>query len=282
MELIEKIAAMQKAAEEWRRLGKRIGVVPTMGFLHRGHASLIEQARRSCDVVVTTIFVNPTQFAPNEDFDRYPRNPDRDREIALQAGCDVIFSPARLEMYPPGYDTYVQVPGVSSILEGKFRPTHFLGVTTVVAKLFQCVRPHTAFFGQKDAQQAFLIRRMVIDLNFGVEVVVMPIVREPDGLALSSRNVYLEGQSRKDATVLIKALRFAESTIGVGERDIELVQRKMAEMILSVPGAKIDYIAFVRPDTFEEISMLAPPRVLSLVAARIGPTRLIDNVEIEI
>ncbi len=210
MKIIVSTLEMQEFSERARRREKTIGLVPTMGYLHKGHLSLIGKARRSCDVVITSIFVNPTQFAPNEDFARYPRNIEQDTQLCESAGTTVLFVPQEHEMYPEGYATYVTVERLSSILEGKFRPTHFRGVTTVVAKLLSLTKPHKAFFGQKDAQQCVVIRKMVKDLNLGVEVVTAPIVREKDGLAMSSRNIYLSAEERSEALILNGSLRRAQ------------------------------------------------------------------------
>ena len=213
IQIVKTIREMQDVAERFRCEGKNIAVVPTMGYLHRGHASLIELARSRADVVITTIFVNPTQFAPNEDFNRYPRDFDHDKKIAADAGADIIFYPEIAEMYPQEFDSKVEVEGASKILEGAFRPTHFQGVTTVVAKLFHITKPHIAIFGQKDAQQAFIIQKMVKDLNFDIDIIIAPIVREEDGLALSSRNVYLNETERKNALVLYRSLQHAAQRI---------------------------------------------------------------------
>ena len=277
MQIIRSVAEMQATAERNRSSGKRIGVVPTMGFLHQGHVSLIAEAKKNSDVVVTTIFVNPTQFGPGEDFQRYPRDFGRDEKLAREAGSDLLFYPDTNEMYPPGYLTYVESDRVSKILEGKFRPTHFRGVTTVVAKLLNIVKPHVALFGQKDAQQAFLIRQMVKDLNFDVTITIAPIVREQDGLAMSSRNVYLSASERPNATVLFRSLKLAEQLIKQRVRASSQIKKEMEQLVLSGKPSEIDYIAFVRPDDFSETDVVAPPSVLIALAVRFGPTRLIDN-----
>jgi pantoate--beta-alanine ligase len=225
-----------------------------------------------------TIFVNPLQFAPGEDFERYPRDFERDRRLAEEAGAEVIFAPSAEEMYPEGFKTFVEVDQLSRILEGEFRPTHFRGVTTVVSKLFNCTKPHVAVFGQKDAQQAAIIKQMVRDLNFDIEILVGPIVREPDGLAMSSRNVYLSEIERVEARVLSEALHFARVRILNGERNVIALQSAMQSMIIQKPSAKIDYIAFVYPETFAPVEKLqSGDRVLIALAVRIGTTRLIDN-----
>jgi pantoate--beta-alanine ligase len=283
MRIISKVKEMQKVADELRKEGKIIGVVPTMGYLHEGHLSLIRLAKEKSDVVITTIFVNPLQFAPNEDYDRYPRDFERDVKLAQSAGCDIIFHPSVEEMYPQNFLTYVEVDKLTKVLEGEFRPTHFRGVTTVVAKLFNITKPHIAVFGQKDAQQALIIKQMVRDLNFDIEIIVAPIIREPDGLAMSSRNVYLSDSERKDATVLYESLKLAEKLIENGERNSKNIILKMEELIKSKPTAKIDYIAIVEPETLEKVETLSEgKKYLIALAVRIGSTRLIDNTIVKI
>jgi len=278
MRTISSIREMQRVAEKLRLKGKRIAVVPTMGYLHDGHLSLIKLAREKSDIVIVTVFVNPTQFAPSEDFERYPRDPQRDRRLAQAAGCDILFTPRASEMYPKDYLTYVQVEKLSNILEGKFRPTHFRGVTTVVAKLFNITRPHRAVFGQKDAQQAIIIKQMVRDLNFDIEILVAPTVREADGLAMSSRNVYLNAEERKDALLLRKALELAESMIRNGEQDARKVRRRMGQMITSSGNIVLDYVAIVDANSLNDLPRLQQGRkTLVALAARVGKTRLIDN-----
>jgi pantoate--beta-alanine ligase len=282
MEVIRTIGDMQAWSEQTRMSGKRIGVVPTMGYLHAGHTSLMERARRQSDAVITTVFVNPTQFGPGEDYERYPRDFEHDRALAVRAGTDVLFVPDVREMYPEGYATYVEVEQVSRMLEGKFRPTHFRGVTTVVLKLLHITKPHLAVFGQKDAQQAFIVRKMVRELNLDVAIDVAPIVREPDGLAMSSRNVYLSPSERARATVLFRSLQLAEQRIQAGERSVESVRTAMLNLIASGNPTQVDYVAFVRPETFQEIQEIEPPAVLALLAVRFGSTRLIDNMLINV
>ncbi|MBC7185716.1 MAG: pantoate--beta-alanine ligase [Calditrichaeota bacterium] len=281
MQLVEKVRDMQLQAERWRQEGKLIGLVPTMGYLHEGHLSLIRIARERADVVVTSIFVNPTQFAPHEDYQRYPRDLPRDMALAEQAGCDVIFHPSVEEMYPAGYLTYVEVEKITGVLCGRSRPTHFRGVTTVVAKLFNIVKPHVAVFGQKDAQQALVVRRMAQDLNFDLEIVVAPIVREPDGLAMSSRNSYLSPEERRQAVVLSKALQRASELVAAGERSAARLIEEMEAVIRTAPSAKIDYVAVVDANTLEEVKELRG-QVLIALAVWIGSTRLIDNVVVEV
>jgi pantoate--beta-alanine ligase len=282
MKVIASLPDMQSEADRLRREGSRIAVVPTMGSLHRGHTSLIERARRLADVVVTTIFVNQAQFGPSEDYARYPRDFAHDRTLAEQAGTDIVFAPEAADMYPPGYQTFVTVEGVSGVLEGRFRPTHFRGVTTVVTKLFLAVKPHVAVFGQKDAQQAFIIRQMVRDLNIDTEIVVEPIIRDEDGLALSSRNVYLSADERRNALVLPRSLKHAEERIRSGERSVERLRAELTKIISGGHPASVDYIAFLRPESFTETDTVAPPGVLIAVAACFGTTRLIDNILVTI
>lgn len=278
MKIVCTIKEIQKATEELRRKGKVISVVPTMGYLHKGHLSLIEYARSNSDVVITTIFVNPKQFGVNEDYKRYPRNFEHDKELAKNSGTDILFYPQEEEMYPKDFSTYVEVEGISNILEGEFRPNHFRGVTTVVTKLLNVTQPNKVIFGQKDAQQAFIIKRLIKDLNYNIDLIVKPIVREPDGLALSSRNVYLNTQRRKDALVLYKSLIHAEGRIKGGERSIGKIKDEMMTIINSGNPTKIDYISFVKPNDFSIIDRNIPDEVLILLAVRFNETRLIDNI----
>jgi pantoate--beta-alanine ligase len=276
--IIKTISEMQNVSEQLRFEGKKIALVPTMGYLHRGHATLIERARTLADVVVTSIFVNPTQFAPNEDFTRYPRDLVHDTKIAEAAGADIIFHPSASDMYPPASSTYVMVEDVSKLLEGEFRPTHFRGVTTVVAKFFNIVKPHIAIFGQKDAQQVFIIQKMVRELNINVQLMVVPIVREEDGLALSSRNAYLSEEERKRALVLSQSLSKAKEHILAGERNLAQLRSEIQTTIQSGQPTGIDYIAFINPETFQPTEVLLPQGVLIALAVRFGTTRLIDNI----
>lgn len=279
MKTINSIAEMQRLADELRSGGKRIGLVPTMGYLHEGHMSLVDEAKKRSDVVVMSIYVNPTQFAQGEDLSTYPRDLARDESMAEARGVDVVFAPSDKEMYPEEHLAFVEVEKAARILEGEFRPTHFRGVATVVAKLFNIVKPHTAVFGQKDAQQAFIINKMVKDMNFDVRIAIAPIVREPDGLALSSRNVYLSETERGEATVLYRSLKLAESMAGRGEKDPARIRSEMLKLITTESESKIDYISFVNPDTFETIEETGSlSRVLALLAVRFGKTRLIDNM----
>jgi len=253
-----------------------VGLVPTMGFLHEGHLSLIRRAREECDHVVVSIFVNPTQFGKNEDLSKYPRDIDRDLKLIEPPGTDLVWMPTAEIMYPQRYQTWVEVEAITSPLEGAIRPGHFKGVTTIVAKLFNGVQPHKAYFGQKDAQQAAVIRQMVRDLNFPLEVVVCPIVREPDGLAMSSRNVYVDSEQRKAATVLFRSLSAAKEAYENGERDAEKIRSTMKEVLGSEPLANVQYVSCADYDTLEELTEIKGRALLSM-AVFIGKTRLIDN-----
>ena len=258
----------------------RVGLVPTMGYLHEGHLSLVRRAREECDHIILSIFVNPTQFGPKEDLSKYPRDLDRDLSLLEPLGVDLVWMPTAEMMYPPGYQTWVEVDGITQPLEGSVRPGHFRGVTTVVAKLFNAVQPHRAYFGQKDAQQAAVIRQMTRDLNFPLEIVVCPIVREPDGLAMSSRNIYLDPQQRKVATVLSRSLRAAEEAYQNGERDAEKIRGKMKEVLAGEPLATVQYVSCADYNTLEELETVTGKALLSM-AVFMGKTRLIDNVVLE-
>ena len=282
VQVVKTIREMQDIAERFRCNGKIIAVVPTMGFLHRGHTRLIELARSRADIVITTIFVNPTQFAPNEDFNRYPRDFDRDKILAADAGTDIIFFPDAAEMYPQKFNTKVEVERASKTLEGAFRPAHFQGVTTVVTKLFHITKPHIAIFGQKDAQQAFIVQKMVNDLNYDIDILIAPIVREDDGLALSSRNIYLSETERKNALSLYRSLRHAANRIHAGVKNVADLHVEMEDIIKNGNPTQIDYIAFINPEIFEEVEIIAPPEVLVALAVRFGGTRLIDNILIQL
>jgi pantoate--beta-alanine ligase len=278
MEIVSRPERMTVLSREARARGERIGLVPTMGALHEGHLSLLRRARESSHLVVLSVFVNPVQFAPGEDFQRYPRDLPRDADLARSAGVDLLYAPDGSEVYPPGYRTYVRVEGLESVLEGARRPGHFRGVATVVAKLLHRVAPHVAFFGQKDAQQAVLIRRMVRDLEMDVEIEVCPTVREADGLALSSRNAYLSERERAAATAIPRALRAAEAAIREAEeRDPERVLERIRETVGSEPLASLEYAAVVDPETLDPVEEIRGT-VLIPVAARVGTTRLIDNI----
>jgi pantoate--beta-alanine ligase len=281
--VIADIAPLRHAVAEARRRGQKIGLVPTMGALHAGHLSLIEAARAQTGYVVVSIFVNPTQFGPNEDLKRYPRPLEHDLELCHEAGVDVVFHPQPAIVYPPDYRTFVEVTGLQDVLCGASRPGHFRGVATVVLKLLNLVQPDCVYFGQKDAQQVRIIAQMVRDLNVPVQVCVCPIVREADGLALSSRNEYLEAEERRGAVVLHQSLLAARRRIEAGERDAAAVQQAMAEQIASAAGAKLDYAAVVDAGTLQLLDRIAPDRpVLLAVAVRFGGTRLIDNLLIPV
>jgi pantoate--beta-alanine ligase len=274
-------AALRDALSAPRRDGHSIGLVPTMGFLHEGHLSLLRAARADCDLVVMSLFVNPAQFRPGEDFDRYPRDEARDLRLAAEAGTDVVYAPAAADVYPPGFATWVEVSGLTEVLEGdplRRGPEHFRGVTTVVAKLFNAVRPDVAYFGQKDAQQAAVLRRMTEDLDFGVRIEVLPTVREPDGLALSSRNAYLSAAERKRARALSRALALAAERACSRPltEALEAARRELAEA-----GVEPEYLEARDPDTLAPMQELNGGPVLVAVAAKVGDARLIDNVLIE-
>jgi len=258
-----------------------IGLVPTMGYLHEGHLSLVRTARLECASVVVSIFINPTQFGPREDLAAYPRDLPRDLSLLESAGADLVWSPTPEIMYPPGYQSWVTVEEVTLPLEGGMRPGHFRGVTTIVAKLFNAVQPDKAYFGQKDAQQARVIQQMVRDLDIPVQVVVCPIVREPDGLAMSSRNAYLNPAERQSATVLSRALAAARSAWEAGERDADRLRQVMSATINAEPLARLQYVSCADPQTLQEIEGAIPGRALLSMAVFIGKTRLIDNLVME-
>ncbi len=253
-----------------------VGLVPTMGYLHEGHLSLTRRAKAECKAVVVSIFVNPTQFAPTDDLSKYPRDLERDLHLLESVGVDLVWTPTPEVMYPPGFQTWIEVEEMTRPLEGSMRPGHFRGVTTVVSKLFNAVQPTKAYFGQKDAQQAVVIRQMTHDLNFSIEIVVCPIVREADGLAMSSRNVYLDPEQRKAATILFRALSAAEDEFETGERDAEKLRRKMKEVIDREPLAQMQYVSCADYDTLEELETVKGKTLLSM-AVFLGKTRLIDN-----
>lgn len=254
-----------------------LGLVPTMGFLHEGHLSLVEAARADCNVVVVSIFVNPTQFGPGEDYQTYPRDLQSDLNLLEQAGVDLVFVPAVELIYPLGFQTYVQVEQVTLVNEGAIRPVHFRGVATIVAKLFNLVRPDYAYFGQKDAQQVAVIRRMVFDMHFPLQVVVCPIAREADGLARSSRNVFLKGHDRQASVALYQALQAAAETYEAGERDPNRLRATARRILDSVPGIQVDYVSLVDARTFVELEQISEQPLLLSVAARVGSPRLLDN-----
>jgi len=276
MQTITSIAEMQQRMLEARSAGQTVAFVPTMGFLHQGHLSLLEEGRQRGDLLVLSIFVNPTQFGQGEDFEDYPRDLRRDSELAQGAGVDIIFAPTAGEMYPKGYACYVDVEEITEVLCGASRPGHFRGVTTVVCKLFNIVQPHLALFGNKDFQQLAVIRRMVLDLDLPVEIVGMPIFREADGLAMSSRNVYLSRDQRRQALVLSKSLAKARRLVAEGDRDAEQIIALLAKMIAEEPDAHIDYIQICHQHSLQQQSLIDTDSVL-LLAVRVGNTRLIDN-----
>jgi len=276
---INSIREMQVTADALRAAGKRIGVVPTMGYLHEGHGSLIEAARRENDVVIVTIFVNPLQFAAHEDLSTYPRNFTRDVEIIDAKGGAIVFAPVVEEMYPTGFETKISIGGSTQKFEGAFRPTHFDGVATVVAKLFMATKPHSAYFGQKDYQQVAVIRQLIRDLNIDIELCVENTVREPDGLAKSSRNVYLSADDRAQAVILSKALLEAMRAAREGERSRNTFGKIMKNILETVPGIRVDYAAAALADTLDEPDIFASgDEIVFLIAARLGSTRLIDNM----
>ena len=277
--VVTEIAPLRETVAAARRQGWTIGLVPTMGALHAGHRSLIDAARAETGYVVVSLFVNPTQFGPKEDFSRYPRPLERDLELCGEAGVDLVFHPEPAVLYPPGYRTFVEVTGLQDVLCGAARPGHFRGVATVVLKLFNLVQPDRAYFGQKDAQQVRILQRMVRDLNVPVQVRVCDIVREADGLARSSRNAYLDPQQRRQATVLHRALTEARRRIEAGERDAVVLRQAMADCIASAPGALLDYAAVVDADSLETPVQLVPGHpILLALAVKFGGTRLIDNL----
>lgn len=281
MEIIKDIKEIRDFVHRERQAGRRIGLVPTMGYLHKGHLSLVQIALESVETVVMSIFVNPLQFGVGEDYEEYPRDLTRDAELAASAGVAAIFAPTVAEMYPKGYASYVDVEQLTDGLCGASRPGHFRGVTTVVNKLFNIVQPDVAVFGQKDAQQAAVIQRMVRDLNMPPEIVVAPIVRESDGLALSSRNVYLNDEQRRAGLVLSKSLGMARERIAGGERDAVKLRQAMVDLIKSEPLANIDYVEIVNGESLKPLEELAG-RILIALAVRFGSTRLIDNAVVEV
>jgi pantoate--beta-alanine ligase len=280
METIHTIGWMQQIARNARVKERVLGLVPTMGALHEGHLSLVREALRRCSPVVVSLFVNPKQFGPSEDFKKYPRTLEADRAALEQLGVDYLFAPSADEMYPKDFRTAVTVEGLGDRLEGRSRPGHFRGVTTVVLKLFEIVQPCFAFFGRKDAQQVRIIRQMTSDLNLGAEVVICPIVREPDGLALSSRNAYLKDGERQSATALYRSLGAARHAIQSGERDPVRILAALRRVVDAEPGVALDYAEIVDAETFEPSMTLRRPCYI-VIAARVGGTRLIDNALIE-
>lgn len=276
MQIFETIETMRKAFRAVRAAGKRVGFVPTMGALHEGHLSLVRAAKAQCDVVAASIFVNPTQFGPNEDFSRYPRTFERDCQLFTKEGLELLFAPTVEEMYPAGAITYVTVEAMSERLCGKSRPGHFRGVTTVVSKLFNIVEPDVAFFGQKDAAQVAIIRRMVRDLHIPVEIAVCPIVREPDGLAMSSRNTYLDPQQRRAALVLHRALQEVQRRFKSGQTTASNLIEYGRTVLAQEPSVRLDYLEIVNPENLEALETIEGPALVA-VAAYLAKTRLIDN-----
>ncbi len=281
MNVVTSVAGMKARARQWKKEGKTIGFVPTMGYLHEGHLSLVRESKKRADVTVVSIFVNPAQFGPNEDFKKYPRDLGKDSAFLEKGGVDCLFYPAAAEIYPSGYRTYVEVRGLQDRLCGKSRPGHFQGVATVVLKLFEIVGPDLAFFGAKDAQQVLIIGKMAADLDLDTEVVICPIVREPDGLALSSRNAYLSSEERKAALVLSISLRWAERAVAAGERDAAKVIAGIRAAIEAEPLARVDYVEAVDPVNLEPVAEVRGD-VLIALAVFIGSTRLIDNIRLHV
>jgi len=277
MRVVRSIKQMLGISKEARTQGKSIGFVPTMGALHAGHLSLIRKARKENDFVAVSIFVNPAQFGPKEDFKKYPRNLKLDAKLCKKEGVDIIFYPSAKEIYPEGYKTYVKVEDLSKVLCGSARPGHFRGVATVVTKLFNLVHPDIAYFGQKDAQQAIIIKKMVSDLNMPVKIKVMPTVREKDGLAMSSRNMYLNPRERKDAVVLSQALNLSGDLIKSGIRDSRKIVNRMSQLIKTKKTAKVDYISIVDLESLKPLKKITGNCLIAL-AVWIGKTRLIDNI----
>jgi len=280
MEIAKTIESVRSLVKAARSRGKKIGFVPTMGALHIGHISLIEAAVKTCDFVVVSIFVNPTQFGPGEDLEKYPRPIDADLEICRKGGVNVVFAPTAEQMYPAENLTWVDVEKLTEPLCGQSRPWHFRGVTTVCAKLFNIVAPDIAFFGQKDAQQAIVIKRMAADLNMPLEIVICPTIRQPDGLAVSSRNQYLTRQQKKDATNIYKSLQRCRGMIDAGFTDAREIITEMHKILQQASSIKIEYVSIVDAETLENIDQIAG-KVLAAVAVRIGPARLIDNILID-
>jgi pantoate--beta-alanine ligase len=275
--LLRNIFELKKIIRQVKKANQTIGFVPTMGFLHQGHISLIRAARAENDVVIVSIFVNPTQFAPNEDLNKYPRDLNRDIEISKEEGVDYIFHPSAEEMYPEGFETIVSVTKLKSHLCGISRPTHFDGVTAVLAKLFNIVEPDNVYFGQKDAQQALIVKKMITDLNFPIKMHILPIVREKDGLAMSSRNKYLSSEERESALSLYQSLQLAKRMIANGENDAEEIKAKIRDVITSVPFTRIDYVEVVDYENLQPVRKIQPNTLIAL-AVYVGKTRLIDNI----
>lgn len=274
--IVHDVVALRQEIAEARRDGKSIGLVPTMGALHPGHVSLVEESARRCGFTVVTVFVNPTQFGPNEDFTRYPRTLENDVRLVAAAGADLVFAPPTEVVYPPGHATFVEMQGVSEPLEGDCRPGHFRGVATVVLKLFNMVGPDLAFFGRKDFQQCLVIKQLVRDFDLPIEIRICPTVREADGLAMSSRNVYLSADERKHALTLSRALKKAEQAVAAGERDVWKIRDTLQTELAADPGVRVQYAVVADAETLREPATLDRPCV-ALIAAFVGKTRLIDN-----
>jgi len=274
MKVVETVEELRKLRQQ---LAEPVGFVPTMGYLHEGHLSLVRRAKAENPSVVVSIFVNPTQFGPSEDFEKYPRDTERDLAMLEEVGTDIVFMPPATEIYPPNFDSWVEVGTITERLEGASRSGHFRGVATVVAKLFNMVQPNKAYFGQKDAQQLIVIKKMVADFNMNLEVVAVPTVREPDGLAKSSRNTYLNPEQRQAATVLYRALTLAQELWSQGEKDAAKLRYQMVDLIQKEPLATIDYVSIADNETLEELDTVEPPALVSM-SVRIGKTRLIDNI----
>lgn len=281
MRTVTAIREMKALVATWREAGRTVGLVPTMGYLHEGHLSLVRGSKERCGATVVSIFVNPAQFGPGEDLQRYPRDLERDAAMLEKEGVDTLFVPAAEEIYPPGYRTTVEVHGLQDRLCGRTRPGHFRGVATVVLKLFNIVRPDVAFFGAKDAQQSVIVEKMTRDLDLDVEIAVCPIVREPDGLAMSSRNTYLSPDERRAATVLSRSLAEAERLVREGERNAARLAGRMNEIIAGEPLARLDYAEIVEAETLEPVVEVRGDTLL-LLAVYIGRTRLIDNLRVRI
>ncbi len=281
MKKSNKISDVKKFIKDSKGKKLSIGLVPTMGYLHEGHLSLVEASKKENDVTVLTIFVNPTQFAPNEDLSKYPRNMERDLKLCSEAGVDFVFAPEVSELYPESFSTYVNVEGITSELCGKSRPTHFRGVTTIMSKLFNILAPDRAYFGQKDAQQYFVIERMTADLNMDIRLEMCPIVREDDGLAISSRNIYLSPDERKQSLILSESLKLAEDLILSGQRNVDIVISEMRKNIEKMNLANIDYIEIVQTKTLQPAELINGS-ILVALAVKFGNTRLIDNIILEV
>ncbi len=278
MKVFRNVSDVREYVNKSKKEGKKVGFVPTMGYLHAGHLSLVKEALQNADIVGASVFVNPTQFAPGEDYEKYPRDFARDEALLKEAGTDFVFYPNTAEVYSKSFSTYVSVDGITGVLEGKTRPTHFRGVTTVVSILFNIVKPDVAVFGRKDAQQAAVINKMVKDLHLDIEVITAPIIRESDGLAMSSRNMYLSESERAEAPVLYKSLTYAKNAIGKGERNAVKLATEITSMITAKKNAVPDYVKIVSTDTFEDVDTLKEgEQYYILLACKFGNTRLIDN-----